>query len=521
MLAGVLSAALVMSFCSFAYGADANFEDVSAENSSLNEAIEVLSEKGIVQGLSNTEFGVDEKVTREQMALFIYRMENGVESSESGKNETAFTDLDDPTYYSAISWASKNGIINGVSETEFEPKGTITLQDCYTMTARATGYDMNEDLAYAKSLGFVGSENLSYPTGYISIAKAKGFDENLNESIEYTDELTRGDVAIILNNVLKAQSKTEKNILDGKKIIFLGNSYIYYGRVVIDQGQHLTEDILQRRTNDYGFFHQLCKQNGADVTVTNWVWGGHRLRDIISGNCAAGRGHDGYNHLEDLRKLSDMNYDYVVMTPGSSKVDVETTIEDIKQIQEIFREANPNTEFILSISTQKYFQKNQTENCLEFIASIDFMEEETGVTVVDWGNVAYDIAKGIAVVENSTQEYNKNSFIVSVSEADGYHPNQLTGYIQAQMLYSAITGEKAEGEEYGFCTDENVNAAFNLENNINSRYKYDNISPEGSEITLTGDDLTNYPEIFKSPTEMLGIQKLIDKYIEEKPYKNR
>ena len=44
-----------------------------------------------------------------------------------------------------------------------------------------------------------------------------------------------------------------------------------------------------------------------------------------------------------------------------------------------------------------------------------------------------------------------------------------------------------------------------------------NISEEGN---LKGDELTNYPEIFNSPDDMLGIQKLIDKYIEEKPYMN-
>ena len=51
---------------------------------------------------------------------------------------------------------------------------------------------------------------------------------------------------------------------------------------------------------------------------------------------------------------------------------------------------------------------------------------------------------------------------------------------------------------------------------LKNYYKYDNLSPAESETKLTGDDLTNFPEIFASKTEMEGIQKLIDEYIQAK-----
>jgi len=89
----------------------------------------------------------------------------------------------------------------------------------------------------------------------------------------------------------------------------------------------------------------------------------------------------------------------------------------------------------------------------------------------------------------------------------------LSGYITTQMIYSVLTGEKALGEDYSFCTDTTVNEKFSVEAFLKSYYKYDNISAEDSETKLTGDELTTFPEVFKSPSDMEGIQKLIDEYI--------
>ena len=81
------------------------------------------------------------------------------------------------------------------------------------------------------------------------------------------------------------------------------------------------------------------------------------------------------------------------------------------------------------------------------------------------------------------------------------------------MIYSLITGEEAFGEDYAFYTDASLGGNFNLETVLKNYYTYDNISPDESETKLTGDDLTNFPEIFASKTDMAGIQKLIDEYL--------
>ena len=92
--------------------------------------------------------------------------------------------------------------------------------------------------------------------------------------------------------------------LDGKKIIFIGNSYTYYGKTVLEKKQtYLTQ---ASRSNVKGFFYQLCKENGANVEVTNWTFGAHDFTDLFK-NCTANRGCDGVDHAS---YLVDRNFDY-------------------------------------------------------------------------------------------------------------------------------------------------------------------------------------------------------------------
>ena len=190
-----LALAMVMLVSAFAMGTSAaKFTDVDEENDYLAKAVNLLSYIGVTKGTTETTFGTEELVTREQMAAFIYRLMKKGNSVEGGDNTSAFTDLEDATFFFMVSWANNQGIIKGTSATTFEPKGSITLQDAYTMIVRALGYEKEETLAY--------------PYGYIDVAEAKGVElgEGLDSSVSYTDALTRGDVAILLYNAFFAET---------------------------------------------------------------------------------------------------------------------------------------------------------------------------------------------------------------------------------------------------------------------------------------------------------------------------
>ena len=171
----------------------ATFEDVDTNNETLVEAVDLLAYMGVTKGISETEFGTEQPVTREQFTLFVYRLvKGGKDAPATSENVTKFTDLEDPTYFSAIAWANSKGIVKGASATSFDPKGNITLQDAYTMLVRTLGYEENEAL--------------SYPYGYIEVAESKNVKLDTNVKVNYTDVLTRGDMAILLYNTFFAET---------------------------------------------------------------------------------------------------------------------------------------------------------------------------------------------------------------------------------------------------------------------------------------------------------------------------
>lgn len=192
--------ASLMIFSSLALSTSAkSFEDVASDYK-FAEQINILSDIGITKGTSDTEYSPDENVTREQMAILLYRLMVG--NDNSGKlNSTPFVDLTDDTYMGAISWAYANGYILGTSENTFEPREGITLQDAMTMLVRILGHETSN---MAKG----------YPWTYINSAVKLNLDIDL-DGVGYEKNLTRGEVAAILYNTLTAEYLIPKTVVNG------------------------------------------------------------------------------------------------------------------------------------------------------------------------------------------------------------------------------------------------------------------------------------------------------------------
>lgn len=288
---------------------------------------------------------------------------------------------------------------------------------------------------------------------------------------------------------IEEDEEKEPSILDGKKVIFLGNSHTYYGRTVL--GKSVSVLSQAQRVGDKGYFYQLCKSNGAEVSVTNWTFSGHYLTALFN-PCDSNKGCDGEVHKT---YLIDKNYDYVVMQDGN-RSDLPNFLATIEQIMNFFKEGNPNTKFV-------YLAQHTThmDNCNWRYHLKDL--EKKGVIIVDWGAVVVDIMNGKVKVPGAMETYNKNTFVVG----DGFHPSALSGYITTLMTYCAITGESAVGQDYSFCDDTSISKDFSFSDMVEKYYTKKNAR-------------TNFPEIFASESDMEGIQILVDLYLEAKAYRN-
>lgn len=287
-----------------------------------------------------------------------------------------------------------------------------------------------------------------------------------------------------------------EHVLHEKKVIFVGNSYTHYGNCVITKD--VSQNLQEQRVGDIGYFYQICRSQGAKTNVTNWTFGTHSLEDLFGGNCAAGKGCDGADHKKDL---TDPVYDYVFLQEHTgADIGPANLLVNVENAASFFRAANPDVKIFLLVQHRIYDEKYQTNrNWLPYLKDI----ADKGITVVEWGALVEDVIQGKAVVEGSKIGYTRDTFIVNQSEIDGYHQNMLSGYITAQMAYCAVTGEKAEGKPYGFCTNPAIH------------YKFGVDFYEAKHYTRGP---TNMASVFASTEDMLGLQKLIDQYLSEKPY---
>ena len=289
-----------------------------------------------------------------------------------------------------------------------------------------------------------------------------------------------------------------KNILDGKKVIFIGDSNIYWSRTV--EARPREEFTQPERTNDKGVFYQLCKAKGAEVSVTNWTFGSHGLRHFFRTDCTVKGGCYGVNH-EEL--LTDRFFDYVFIGLTRGAIDEENMLEYFEYITNLFREANPDVKFV-ALAPATIYGLNDTGVIRQgTIDNLKTVEEKFGVIIADWGRIVRDIIDGTVSVPMATQSYNRNTFIIT---KDNKHPNLLAGYITALMAYCAVTGESAEGQPYDFYNDTSLNKSFNIPDYMN--YYYIN----------GGVDETTADEIFASPSDMRGLQQLLDQYLKTKNY---
>jgi hypothetical protein len=97
------------------------------------EAIEALAAREIINGMGDGSFAPEKTMTRAEFATITVKA-----LGLTPKDNSKFKDVASGKWYAAyIGTANTYGIVNGVSDTEFNPEGTITRQEAAVMVARA------------------------------------------------------------------------------------------------------------------------------------------------------------------------------------------------------------------------------------------------------------------------------------------------------------------------------------------------------------------------------------------------
>lgn len=118
-------------------GVIAGFTDIN-DVKWAQKAIVTMNSVGIVNGKTETLFAPNDNITRAEFVKILIGTLKYAEKIDTDGASCSFTDVaDDAWYYDAVAAAVANGIVTGVTDTEFAPDAQITRQDMAVMLNRA------------------------------------------------------------------------------------------------------------------------------------------------------------------------------------------------------------------------------------------------------------------------------------------------------------------------------------------------------------------------------------------------
>ena len=181
------------------------FPDVT-EGDWFYDAVRYAYETGLMDGVGDSLFAPNSDTTRAQLVTILYRLEGEPEVSGT----SGFTDVAADTWYTdAVAWAAANGIVNGVSETEFAPGKDITREQLATILfryAEAKGYDVS---ARADLSAYPDADQIqSYAAESVAWAVAEGLIQGFEDNtLRPAGNATRAQIATILMRFCEGVAK--------------------------------------------------------------------------------------------------------------------------------------------------------------------------------------------------------------------------------------------------------------------------------------------------------------------------
>lgn len=163
------------------------------------ETVKAAYEMGLFSGISDTVFGPNDPMNRAMLVTVLYRLKGEPEVSGS----VPFTDVESGRWYTnAVTWAYQSHIVTGETETVFGTEHPVTREQIAAMLyryAEANGYDTT---ARASLSDFTDADKVSnYAKDAVSWAVANGLIRGMSSSVPTIapkNNATRAEVATVL-----------------------------------------------------------------------------------------------------------------------------------------------------------------------------------------------------------------------------------------------------------------------------------------------------------------------------------
>ena len=173
------------------------FVDV-APNAWYKDAVQYAYDNGLMTGVSATEFAPEATTTRAMIVSILARLE-GVTTAEAA----GFADVDDNDWYAtAVNWAANVGVVNGYEDNTFQPNTAITREQLAAILMNYAAYK-GEDVSNRADLTSYTDQPSTWAQEAMQWAVAEGLISGVtNDQLQPQGNATRAQVAAILQRFL-------------------------------------------------------------------------------------------------------------------------------------------------------------------------------------------------------------------------------------------------------------------------------------------------------------------------------
>ena len=178
---------------------DLPFADVT-EDAWYAGPVQFVYEQGLMTGVSETDFGPNFTTTRGMIVTMLYRLQGEPEVGDG-----TFSDVNADAYYAdAVTWAAENGIVSGYGSGNFGPNDAITREQLAAILYRYCEAMRYEISARSDLSAYSDADSISsWATDVISWAHAMGLINGVSKTeLAPQATATRAQVAAILERFL-------------------------------------------------------------------------------------------------------------------------------------------------------------------------------------------------------------------------------------------------------------------------------------------------------------------------------
>lgn len=177
------------------------FRDVTEDHWAY-EAVKYCYDQGIVSGVSATEYGKDYQIRRGDFMLMLY----GAVGKPAVTSPCTFTDVSQSDYYyTALAWAQSVGLASGTGEGAFSPNEPITREQAFTILRQVLPLLGKQcPVGSLTVLDQFADKDLiaDYAKGHIATLVSQGLVSGKGANVDPRGSLTRAEMAALLYKIM-------------------------------------------------------------------------------------------------------------------------------------------------------------------------------------------------------------------------------------------------------------------------------------------------------------------------------